>query len=68
MQIIRWMILVGFGVFFLGAAFLYFGNTRIGLSLGMIGFTLGLLGAIGGNWLVSHGHGDQHYGRAHSRG
>jgi len=65
MQIIRWMVLVGFAVFFLGAAFTYFDNNRIGFSLGIIGFALALLGAIGGNWVASQAHSNQRYGRAH---
>ncbi len=65
MHVIRWMILVGFVVFFLGAAFLYFDISRLGINLGIIGFTLALLGAIGGNWVASKAHSNQRYGKAH---
>ena len=66
MQVIRWMMLVGFLVFAAGLLFLsYFDNQRIGLALGIVGFALVLLGVVGGNWMASHSVPNQRYGRAH---
>ena len=66
MHAIRWMILLGFFVFALGTLFLTYGsNDRIGFGLGLTGFTLVLLGVVGGNWIASHSPGVGGYGRVH---
>jgi hypothetical protein len=60
------MILLGFFVFALGILFLTYGsNDRIGFGLGLTGFTLVLLGVVGGNWIASRSPSVGGYGAVH---
>ena len=65
MKTIRWMLLVGFVTFILGGALLVLNYDKIGMGLGIAGFSLALLGIVGGNWVAARSHENTSYGVAH---
>jgi len=60
------MILLGFLVFAVGILFLTYGShDRLGFGFGLTGFSLVLLGVVGGNWIASYLPGVEGHGRVH---